>query len=33
MPMLAAALAVASLLSLCKIPCTPMGAMIMGEGS
>jgi len=32
-PTLAAALAVASSPSLCKIPCTPMGAMIMGEGS
>jgi len=32
-PTLAAALAVASSPSLCKIPCTPTGAMIMGEGS
>lgn len=29
----AAALAVASSASLCKIPCTPMGAMSMGEGN
>jgi len=32
-PTLAAALAVANSPSLCKIPCAPTGAMIMGEGS
>jgi hypothetical protein len=32
-PTLAAALAMASSLSLCNVPCTPMGAMIMGGGS
>ena len=32
-PTLAAVLAVTSSPSLCKIPCTLTGAMIMGEGS
>jgi hypothetical protein len=32
-PTLAAALAVASSASLCKIPCTPTGATSMGEGN
>lgn len=32
-PTFAAALAVANSPSLCKIPCTPMGATSMGEGN